>query len=105
MPSQDDRPRNEPDTREQYERAVPKKEPGLGEMKPTDNTPVEQADEEMEGREQSERHRERTADDIMDKTDAVDPTSEGAHGNRAGADEAEAIGKDKHEHVSDTERH
>ena len=93
MPTQNQRPENLPDPAESRERAVPEKEPGLGKVKSTDNTPHAQPDQHLQSRKASERHREKTADETTDQADSVHPADKIAHGGRASADEAEAIGK------------
>lgn len=93
MPTEDERAENAPDTREPYERGVPEKEPGLGEMGKTDNTPHEQEDAHPDSRANKLDEREVTAHETEDRTDSVDPADADAHGDRADADEAEATGR------------
>lgn len=93
MPTQDERPRNTPDPAESRERADPSKEAGLGQTSETRNTPVDEPDRHDHAREQSERRRERAADELTDQSEGVDPTDHAAHGGHRGQSEAEAIGK------------
>lgn len=93
MPSEEERPQNAPDTAEAYGRSDPKKEPGLGKTGKTDNTPHEQEDGHPDSRDNELREQEVNADATEDQADSVDPTDAEAHGNRAGADEAEATGR------------
>ena len=69
----DNRSRNTPDPAESRERADPRKEAGLGQMKENKKGPVNKPEQQEENRAQNELHRERTADEVTDQAAAVDP--------------------------------
>ena len=92
--SQQERPRNAPDTAESYERAQPESQPGMGQMGETDNTPHRQPQGHDDSTKNNRKSMEITADETQDQADSVGPTDRAAHGNRAGADAAEANARD-----------
>ncbi len=93
MPGQQERPQNQPDPAESRERADPAKEAGLGKVRETRNTPVNDPVRHEQDRAESKRRRERSADDETDQSEAVDPTDPRAHGGHRGDDPEEATGK------------
>jgi hypothetical protein len=86
--AQSNRPRNTPDPAESRERADPRKEPGLGQVKENKKGPVDRPERQEQNRAQNERHRERTADEATDQADAVDP-------RRSAADHPAGPGKQR----------
>ena len=74
-----------PDSSESRERADPSKEAGLGQMSENKTGPVNKPEQHDKNREQSERHRERSADELTDQSEAVSPTEhEAPRGRRKG---------------------
>ena len=83
-----------PDTSETYERGHPGKTPGLGEMGETDKDRGKQPETYADSRKNTNDPSELTAQETGSQGDAVDPTNDKAHGNRAAAgSEAEATGQ------------
>ena len=81
-----------PDTSETYERGHPNKTPGLGEMGETDKNRGKQAESYADSRKNDNTPEELTAQETSSQGDAVDPTSDVAHGDRAAAGDSEAEG-------------
>jgi len=80
---QANRPRNMPDPAESRERADPRKEPGMGQMKENKKGPVNKPERQEQNRAQNELHRERTADEATDQADAADPEQSAADHSRS----------------------
>ena len=62
--------------------ADPSKEAGLGQMSENKSGPVNKPEQHDKDRAQNQRHRERTADELTDQSEAVSPTDQEAHGGR-----------------------
>lgn len=82
MRNPDKRSANVPDSAESRERSDPKKEPGLGKMHETRNTPVNEPEHHPKSNEKDKHRRAINANEVTDQSEAVNPTDRNADGRR-----------------------